>query len=93
MRMQLGRDPLRCDPAYPAATPGVSGLHCELKYREGRVLLRDTGSSMGTYLFRGGLHKLGPGEEIALQPGDGIYLGSKNESFTVEADQPAGAVN
>lgn len=87
-RMQLGRDPQRCDPVYPAATPGVSGLHCELKYRDGQVLLRDTGSSMGTYLFRGSLHKLGPGEEIPLQPGDVIYLGSRNEGFTVNTARP-----
>lgn len=47
----------------------VSGSHCELRWREGAVVLRDLGSLNGTFVA------LPKGVDVALQEGDEIGLG------------------
>lgn len=49
--------------------PFVSARHCELDMDPAGALLRDLGSSNGTFI------RLPPGSERALQPGDTLRLG------------------
>ena len=80
-RLKLGRNPAQCNVVYPEATAGVSGLHCSVWYEGGKIFLRDENSSHGTFMLAG--KRLTPGETVELRAGDGFYLGSPEQSFTV----------
>ena len=77
----LGRDPQRCNVVFPANTPGVSGRHCGLWVKDGKVFLQDLGSSHGTYVQPG--TRLAGNQAVELHQGDVFYLGSPKESFTI----------
>lgn len=77
----LGRDPKQCGVVFPPNTPGVSGKHCTVWAEQGRVYVKDLGSTHGTYLSQGS--KLVPGQAMALAPGESFYLGSPQESFVI----------
>lgn len=77
----LGRDPKQCGVVFPPNTPGVSGKHCTVWAEQGRVYVKDLGSTHGTYLSQGS--KLAPGQAMALAPGESFYLGSPQESFVI----------
>lgn len=79
-RIRIGRDPSRNDLVYPKESKGISGVHCELHIREGKVYLSDRGSTYGTYL-RG--KKVPAQQELELQTGDSFYLGSQQECFMI----------
>jgi hypothetical protein len=49
--------------------PSVSGSHCQIVVDQGHVLLKDLGSTNGTYINRAPVH------EASLQPGQTIHLG------------------
>jgi pSer/pThr/pTyr-binding forkhead associated (FHA) protein len=49
--------------------PSVSGSHCEIALHQGRAVIKDLGSTNGTYVNRS------PVQEAALQPGQTIHLG------------------
>src|SRR5215212_3893080 len=49
--------------------PSVSGSHCQIVVDQGNVLLKDLGSTNGTYINRAQIN------EAALQPGQTIHLG------------------
>ena len=80
-RLKLGRNPAQCNVVYPEATAGVSGLHCSVWFESGKIFLRDESSSHGTFMLAG--KRLTPGQAVELRAGDGFYLGSPEESFTV----------
>lgn len=74
----LGRDPLQCNIIFPAQTPGISGLHCEVRVSNGNVTLTDLGSSYGTF-YNGA--KLRPNEPVTLRAGDSFYLATPQNEF------------
>lgn len=84
--LRFGRSS-RCDVAFPQNTPGISGEHCELVVENGSVLLRDLGSSYGTYLNTN--TKLEPRITYSLKIGDIFALADGGQSFRLEK---AGAV-
>lgn len=73
--VQFGRQP-GCDIPFPESTPGVSRSQCALFLDgTGRVFLKDTGSSYGTFLSG---EKVGR-DWLRVTPGDTIHFG--NEEF------------
>lgn len=79
-QLRIGRDPARNDFVYPAGTGGISGVHCQLTYRDGQLYIQDLGSTYGTFVNG---RKLAPQETAPLRPGDRFSLGSEKESFTI----------
>ena len=75
----IGRDPKQCGVVFPPNTPGVSGKHCAVWVDQGRVYLKDLGSTHGTYLSQGS--KLAPGQAMALAPGESFWLGSPQRAL------------
>lgn len=76
----IGRDP-SCSIRYPADTRGVSRNHCKIFIVGSRPMLKDLGSTAGTYLS--GKGRLAPGEAVALRPGDRFYLGEEKNTFII----------
>lgn len=74
----LGRDPKQCNIIFPSQTPGISGVHCEVRVSNGAVTLTDRGSSYGTF-YNGA--KLQPNEPVALRAGDSFYLATPQNEF------------
>ena len=74
----LGRDPKKCNIIFPSQTPGISGVHCEVRVSNGAVMLIDRGSSYGTF-YNGA--KLRPNEPVALLAGDSFYLATPQNEF------------
>lgn len=79
--VRIGRDPARNDFVYPAATQGVSGVHCVLTVQNGQLYLKDLGSTYGTFLSGG--QRLAAQQAVPLQIGDRFYLGSERETFVI----------
>ena len=82
----LGRDPSRCNMAYPKDYQGISGAHCRLFNDGGVLYLEDCGSSYGTFC-KG--RKLAAGERVALTVGDTFYLANPAESFKIDRSSRA----
>lgn len=85
-RVRIGRNPAENDLVYPAGSPGISGKHCEIFLHEGKIFLRDTGSSYGTFAQG---KKLAANQPVPLREGETFYLANPKESFTVSR-KPAG---
>lgn len=79
-RVRIGRNPAENDLVYPAGSPGISGKHCEIFLHEGKIFLRDTGSSYGTFAQG---KKLAANQPVPLREGETFYLANPNESFKV----------
>ncbi len=69
-----------CKLKYPAGTPGISTLHCELVIQSGNFYLIDLGSQFGTYVNG---RKITPNQSYPLKEGDTICLASAQEAFQV----------
>ena len=78
--LRIGRDPARNDLVYPADSQGVSGVHCVLSVEGGRLLLKDLGSTYGTFVAGNRLAANAPTE---LHVGDRFWLGSERETFVI----------
>ena len=78
---RIGRDPQNSDLALPEDTKGVSRRHCRIEIRDGRILLRDLGSSCGTFLENG--VKLEAQMPYSIDPGMVFYVGSHQVAFRV----------
>src|SRR2546426_258307 len=61
--------------------PSVSGSHCQIIVDQATVLIRDLGSTNGTFVNRA------PIKEAVLQPGQSIHLGAVEMIF--QAGPPA----
>ena len=68
----LGRDPQRCDIVIP--DPQVSGQHACIQVTEVQVILRDCGSTNGTFINSVQSPRI---SEVSLQDQDVIILGQK----------------
>ncbi len=79
--LTLGRNSDNCNVVFPAATAGVSGKHCQVWYDGGKILIKDLGSSHGTFLSAG--ERLPAGQAMQIKPGERFSLGSDTESFVL----------
>jgi len=79
--LRFGRNPQN-QVAFPQNTKGISGSHCELSMENGRIVLRDLGSTYGTYLKTG--EKINARVACELKEGDIFYLAESSQSFRVE---------
>ena len=59
----------------------VSRTHCELFMQNGRMIVRDLGSSNGTWLNG---KRLESNRDASVKPGDRLEIGSKKERFEVQ---------
>lgn len=80
-KLVFGRDPKRCNVVLPIDAEGVSGLHCEVWEKDGRVYLKDVGSTYGTFVNNG--LRVDAGTEVEISVGDTFYLGSEKTKFAV----------
>lgn len=80
--LRFGRSS-KCDVSFPQNAPGISGEHCELMVENGRVVLRDLGSSYGTYLNTN--TKLEPRITYSLKLGDTFTLAEGGQTFRLES--------
>lgn len=78
--LHMGRSE-ECEFRFPADTKAISRRHCLIFQTQQGWVLRDAGSTYGTYV--NGKEKLKPGEERPLREGDTIYLGGKENAFRV----------
>jgi len=63
--------------------PSVSGSHCEITVSSAGVLLKDLGSTNGTFVNRA------PVREVLLQSGQALQLGAVNMVFEASGAPPA----
>ena len=78
----IGRDPKVCQIVFPRDVKGVSHAHCTIIIRDGKVMIKDNGSSCGTWMD--GV-KLVPNQEVPCHRGHQIYLGSREQSFILNS--------
>ena len=77
----FGRNPVHRI-AFGQNTKGISGNHCELRIENGRIVLRDLGSTYGTFFMNG--QKLDERVAYEVKKGDVFYLAEKTQSFRIE---------
>ena len=80
-RISIGRDPQRCQVAYPTDAKGISSLHCEVMMQQGGIYLTDKGSTYGTFLAGG--QKLAANQSVLLQQGAIFYLADPINEFKI----------
>ena len=80
-RAVIGRDPAKCNVAFPAEQPGISSVHCEVIISGGSLMLKDCGSSYGTFLENGA--KLQPQQSVTLGNNARFWLANKENTFEV----------
>jgi len=78
--MKLGRS-RECQIQYGRDTAGISRIHCQIEPNQKGIILRDLGSTCGTY---GCGEKLQAQENYLLIPGESFWLGEEKQMFTVE---------
>ncbi|MBP3568374.1 MAG: trypsin-like peptidase domain-containing protein [Lachnospiraceae bacterium] len=78
--LTIGRDSSRCTLVYSMGEPGISGLHCTVTVSGGMVLVKDEGSSYGTFYNN---QKLAPGAVQPVQNGERFYLAEPKNTFLV----------
>ena len=86
INLQAGTNSLGRAPANSIQLndPSVSGSHCQIVLENGNAILKDLGSTNGTFVNRA------PVKEAVLQPGQTIHLGSVEMVFYSDAPAPAG---
>src|SRR5882672_3385127 len=63
--------------------PSVSGSHCQIPIENGTAIIRDLGSTNGTFVNRA------PVKEAALQAGQTIHLGGVEIAYQGDGPAPA----
>lgn len=77
----MGRDHNKCKIVFPLDAEGVSGIHCQVYFEQGKVKLMDLGSTYGTYVGNG--LKIDAETAVELKDGDVFSLGSEKNKFSV----------
>ena len=87
IKLKAGTNSLGRNPAndFKLDDPSVSGSHCQIVVEHGTAVIRDLGSTNGTFVNRT------PVKEAALQPGQTIHLGGVELMFYSDAPADAGA--
>lgn len=78
----LGRDPDACNLVFADKSSGISGVHCIIENKDGKIILTDKSSTYGTYLGNG--VRLSPGVPYIMNHSDEFYLGSRNNLFIIK---------
>ena len=78
--MLIGRQREMCGLCFDGNTPGVSRQHCKIFKAQGSWYIQDLNSTYGTYVCG---KKLAAFAACPLNPGDDIYLGSRQVWLTV----------
>lgn len=78
----IGRDSKACQIVFPPDIRGVSHVHCTIIMMNGKVMVKDNGSTYGTWIDNA---KLAPNEEVVIHRGHRIYLGSQEQSFILRS--------
>jgi len=68
--LSVGRDGTRC--AAVIQSPQVSGIHATFRFEQGKLMVKDEGSSLGTKVDQ---RTIAAGEWVELSHGDEIFLG------------------
>lgn len=77
----IGRVPDRNDIAFPNSRD-ISGRHCMLTVKGGRIYVQDLGSTNGTYI---GERKLSPQQLVPIAEGQCIYMGNRTCGFRIRS--------
>lgn len=77
----FGRRSEQCNVVFPNGTKGVSGLHCKIKWDNGKAWIKDLGSTYGTWIGNG--NHLETGRYYELPDQEVFYLGSKENMFFI----------
>ncbi len=77
----FGRDAAKANVSFPADTKGVSSVHCEIKEKDGFLVLIDRNSSYGTFFSNG--TKLEPNTPYKLKGDVRFYLASEKNEFLI----------
>src|ERR1035441_3096850 len=87
IKLKAGADSFGRSPAndFTLNDPSVSGSHCHIGVQDGNAVIKDLGSTNGTYVNRS------PVKEAALQPGQTIHLGGVEMMFYSDAPATGGA--
>ena len=75
----FGRRTEKCNVLFQNETKGISSLHCKVKWCNGKVLIKDLGSTYGTWLDEE--TRLEPNKYYELPDQGVFYLGSKENMF------------
>lgn len=75
----FGRRTEKCNVLFKNETKGISSIHCKIKWYNGKVLIKDLGSTYGTWLNEG--TRLEPNKYYELPDQGVFYLGSKENMF------------
>lgn len=75
----FGRRTEKCNVLFPNGTKGVSSMHCKVKWANGKVMIKDVGSTYGTWLNE--KTRLEPNRYYELPDNGVFYLGSKENMF------------
>lgn len=78
----IGRGNTGCHIHFPAQMPGISRRHCSIRKEGSQVLLKDLGSTSGTFLGNG--TRLLQNTEYPLTEGQTFYLADSKEMFQLE---------
>lgn len=78
----IGTDPNICAVIYPAGTPGIAPLHCQITLKNNEWLITDFSDS-GTWVNS---TKLIQGQLYTLNAGDSIILGNSQNVFTLSGN-------
>jgi len=81
-KLVIGRDARLANIVYPPNTPGISSVHCEIKYDNGIFVLIDKNSSNGTFLADG--TRLMPGQSYPIPRKGSFYLATCENMFEIE---------
>jgi len=81
-RLIIGRNAQLANIVYPPNTPGISNVHCEVRYENGMFLLIDKNSSNGTFLANG--TRLAPEQPYPIARKTGFYLATQDNMFEIE---------
>lgn len=75
----FGRRTEKCNVLFKNETKGISSIHCKIKWYNRKVLIKDLGSTYGTWLNEG--TRLEPNKYYELPDQGVFYLGSKENMF------------
>lgn len=75
----FGRRTEKCNVLFKNETKGISSIHCKIKWYNGKILIKDLGSTYGTWLNEG--TRLEPNKYYELPDQGVFYLGSKENMF------------
>ena len=77
----FGRRTEKCNVLFKNETKGISSIHCKIKWYNGKGLIKDLGSTYGTWLNEG--TRLEPNKYYELPDQGVFYLGSKENMFFI----------